>query len=410
MKNIILFSLLASYSALSAGHDNKQFLLEAVKISNQIQAQTKGKSLVEKIVFIEAFAKKLSHNPVALDILMQGLGIEYSFAGLHKKVLVAKDRRPESNNSVLEDLTGYKATYAVSEILKRAETHQIVMINEAHDIAQHRVLTFRILSGLWRQGYRYFAAETLANYAASQIDKGYVTNQMGYYTRETIYAQLVLKAKELGFQIISYDQHKPRKLNTIDERETNAAQTIKEKVFDKDPDAKIIIHVGYAHISEDKWLASKLKNITELDTLTIDQTTRIERSNEKYEHPTYTKAVKDMGLQAPFVFTKGDKSWSSDSKKWDITVFWPRTTYLNGRPEWASLDRENYSISSSDCKNSYPCIVEVFKFNLKDEVPLDRVIISSKEEHKSVFLSQGNNTVITSDSNGNQIAKIIVNN
>lgn len=124
------------------------------------------------------------------------------------------------------------------------------MFNEAHDTAQHRVLTYRMLSGLWKQGYRYFAAETLNSSATSQISKGYVTNDIGHYTNESINANLVLKAKEIGFEIVSYDLHKPSKLNTIDERETNSALTIKEKVSDKDPNVKVIIYVGYSHINE----------------------------------------------------------------------------------------------------------------------------------------------------------------
>ncbi|GAA59777.1 hypothetical protein P20652_1641 [Pseudoalteromonas sp. BSi20652] len=164
---------------------------------------------------------------------MQDLGVKYSFAGLHKKALVAKDSTAESETLALEDLTDYKAKSAESEILKRSQLHQIVMFNEAHDIAQHRVLTYRMLSGLWKQGYRYFAAESLNSSASSQINKGYVTNNIGYYTRESIYANLVLKAKEIGFEIISYDMHKPSKLNTTDERETNSALTIKEKYLIK---------------------------------------------------------------------------------------------------------------------------------------------------------------------------------
>ena len=410
MKRIILFCLLASSSAYSSEHDHEQFLLEAIKIGNKVQEQTKGKSLVEKLPIIENFAKEYTDSPVALDIIMQDLGVKYSFAGLHKKALVAKDSTAESETLTLEDLTDYKAKGAESEILKRSQLHQIVMFNEAHDIAQHRVLTYRMLSGLWKQGYRYFAAESLNSSVSSQINKGYVTNNIGYYTRESIYANLVLKAKEIGFEIISYDLHKASKLNTIDERETNSALTIKEKVFDKDPNAKIIIHVGYSHINEKEWLASKLKNITNLETLTIDQTTRIERSNTEFEHPTYTKAVNEVGLQEPFIFVKGNKTWSSDSNKWDISIFWPRTNYLNGRPKWASLERINYNVSTNDCKNSYPCMVDVFKFNHKDEVPLDRVLISSKNDHKSVFLSRGNNIIVTTDSNGNQINKITIQN
>ena len=410
MKKIILFCLLASNSAFSSERDHENFLLEAIKVGNQVQEKTKGKSLVEKLSIIENFAKEYSDNPVALDIIMQDLGVKYSLAGLHKKALVAKDSTAESETLALEDLTDYKAKSAESEILKRSQLHRIVMFNEAHDIAQHRVLTYRMLSGLWKQGYRYFAAESLNSSASSQLNKGYVTNNIGYYTRESIYANLVLKAKEIGFEIVSYDMHKPSKLNTTDERETNSALTLKEKVFDKDPNAKIIIHVGYSHINEEEWLASKLKSITNLETLTIDQTTRIERSNTEFEHPTYTKAVNEVGLQEPFIFVKGNETWSSDSNKWDISIFWPRTSYLNGRPKWASLNRKSYELASIDCNDLYPCMVDVFKFNHTDEVPFDRVIISSKEELKSVFLSKGNNIVVTSDRNGKQIKKITIQN
>lgn len=406
MKKIIFFFLLVSNSVFSIEQDHEKFLLEAMEINSQINQETKDKSLVEKLLFIESLAEKFAGNPFALHFIMQELSVEYSFAGLHRKALIARDKTAEIENSSIEVLTNYEEKDAVTEILKRAKTHQIVMVNEAHDIAQHRVLTYRILSGLWEQGYRYFAAETLSFSASPQIDQGFITKQVGYYTSEALYANLILRAKELGFEIISYDLHKPSKLNTIDERESDSAQTIKEKVFDKDASAKIVIHVGYSHINEEKWLASKLKSITNLETLTIDQTSRIERSDKKYEHPTYTKTVEDVKLQEPFIFVNGDKIWSSDSKKWDITVFWPRTIYLNERPKWASLDRKTLSLSSNSCKNLYPCMVEVFKFNRADEVPLDRILISSKEEPKIVFLSEGSNIIVTSDSNGEQIQKI----
>ena len=55
-------------------------------------------------------------------------------------------------------------------------------------------------------------------------------------------------------------------------------------------------------------------------------------------------------------------------------------------------------------------MVEVFKFNNKNEVPLDRVLILSKSDHKPVFLSKGDNTIVMTGSNGNQIKKIKVKN
>jgi|AntRauTorckE5430_2_1112549.scaffolds.fasta_scaffold37951_1 type II secretory pathway predicted ATPase ExeA len=49
------------------------------------------------------------------------------------------------------NLKGFKEINAVDEIVKRAKTHQIVIINEAHDIAQYRVLTYRLVDRLWEQ-------------------------------------------------------------------------------------------------------------------------------------------------------------------------------------------------------------------------------------------------------------------
>lgn len=407
MKSVLLsFILFTTYC--SADTDTELFLLEAVKVGKKVQEISQGTSLVEKLPLIEALSKEYAVDSVAFDILMQELSVYYSFAGQYKEVLISNDRSSNENSSTLDDLTQFEVKGAINHILKKSETHQIVMINEAHDRSQHRVLTYRLLDGLWKQGFRYIAAESLNNNASEQIKNDYITNNAGYYTKEAIFANLILKAKKMGFEIISYDNYKARKLNTIEERETNAAQSIKEKVFDKDPKAKILIHVGYSHISEDKWLASKLKKITGLATLTVDQTTRMEQSNELYEHPTYTMAAKNSKLKTPFVFVNNEKVWSSNPNKWDISVFWPRTTYQQGRPSWAALGRSQHNVTASDCKDKFPCMFEVFKSNLADEVPIDRIIVSSSKDKKSVFLSKGDNIIVITGSDGKQITKTTI--
>ncbi|MGX9463469.1 hypothetical protein ACWXWU_19900 [Shewanella sp. A14] len=403
---LLIFILFTTYC--SANTDTELFLLEAVKVGKKVQEISQGTSLVEKLPLIEALSKEYKVDSVAFDILMQELSVYYSFAGQYKEVLISNDRSSSENTSTLDDLTQFEVKDAIHQILKKAETHQIVMINEAHDRSQHRVLTYRLLDGLWKQGFRYIAAESLNNNASKKIKNGYITSKAGYYTQEPIFANLILKAKEMGFQIISYDNYKPRKLNTIEERETNAALSIKEKIFDKNPKAKVLIHVGYAHIREDEWLASKLKAITGLETLTVDQTKRMEKSDELYEHPTYTMAAKKSTLKTPFVFLNNKQVWSSNPNRWDISVFWPRTTYQQGRPDWADLGRLPHSITPSDCKDMFPCMFEVFKINNADEVPIDRIIVSSSKDKKSVFLSKGDNIIVITGSDGKLITKTII--
>ncbi|MET1256180.1 hypothetical protein [Aliikangiella maris] len=418
MNKIILCFLIISMSAysiadekkeLSTKNDYQEVLLEVNKVGAEINKNIQGKNIVEKINYLEMLLDKYADNSLLLDFIKQNISFYYSLAGLHQKVL-ENEYRDWEGKSPPDKLVGYKTKDAVNEILKHAKDHRIVMVNEAHHIAQHRVLTYRLLPKLWEQGYRYFAAEAFGKSAAMELEKGYVSHEVGYYTVESLYANLVLKAKEIGFEIISYDMHKPSKLNTTDERETDSALIIKEKVFDKDPKAKIIIHVGFAHINEETWLASKLKEMTGLETFTIDQTTRTEKINVKYEHSSYTKAVEDTKLKYPFVFVKDDKIWSSGENKSDITAFWPRTIYVDGRPEWASLGRKKYNISSKDCENSYPCIIEVFKFKHKDEVPLDKIVILSPQDNKAVFLSPGKNTLVITNANNKQVEKVVMHN
>ena len=413
MKKLIAYlvcswSLLSSSVVSASDIDVKQFLKEANRIGQTLHKNTQGKSLIEKLLFIEDFAQTHQNNPIATEIIQQGLSVEYSFAGLHQKALMTGDLNAKTNQNAVEDLREFTAKNAVDEILKHSDKHQIVMINEAHDRGQHRVLTYRLLSGLWQQGYRYFAAETLNSNISSDLKEGIVGHNAGYYTREALYAQLVMSAYKMGFEIIAYDNEIEAVLNTTEERETNAAFVINQKVFEKDPNAKIVIHVGYSHINEQSWLASKLKDLTKLETLTVDQTSRMEKSQVQFEHPTYQSVAKINAMNAPVVLTKGQNLWSSEPNNWDVSVIWPRTQYIGGRPSWASLDRKTHRVGDDLCLKQYPCMVEVFRFNKENEVPSDRVIISEKDEGKVVFLNSGKNIIITRDKRGEVISKIKV--
>ena len=63
-----------------------------------------------------------------------------------------------------------------------AEKYQIVMINEAHHVPQHRVFTYRLLEDLWQKGYRYLALEALSENAEHGLDKGYVSEKTGLHS------------------------------------------------------------------------------------------------------------------------------------------------------------------------------------------------------------------------------------
>lgn len=297
MKNsLLLFVFLFSPLVMTS---EDELFINAISILNKMHEELSEKHLLAKIELLKKERDKHIDNPIAVDFISQELSVYYSFLGEHSLALV--DNAPSNYQSVLPK--ALSPIDAVDYISEKASSLQIVMVNEAHNVAQHRVLTYQLLDKLWKHGYRYFAVEALSNEINELLEQGYLKNSIGYYTRETIFANLLLKARTLGFKIISYDQHKSGDQNTIEERETNAALSIQELIFDKDPEAKVIFHVGYSHIDESsKWLASELKKRLKLELLTVDQTRLTEKAKREDESDAYLQAQAKIKTNQPVIF------------------------------------------------------------------------------------------------------------
>ncbi len=205
--------------------------------------------------------------------------------------------------------------------------------------------------------------------------------------------QLILKAQELGFTLISYDYNGS---NSSAERELNAANIIKTKVFNKDPNAKIIIHCGYGHINEDKKLAAKLQNILNIDPLTINQTDVVEKTSSQLESNIYQKLSQKISGIYPVLLVDNNGEWLSlYNDKYDVNVIWPRTEMNNGRPNWAKIGRKSKLLNGSLC-DAFPCVVESYIENSTNaSLPIDRIIFTTQDEQKDIFYNGNLNIRVT---------------
>lgn len=400
------FLLVLIFPAISFSAEDdslKAYLEEINKVAARVNEATHEKTLVQQIDALDNLSQEYLDNYQVYDMFLQQIGTTHSFAGQHHKALIAFDRHRSFNDPIIEAVITLQSKDAIDAILEKSAEHQIVMINEAHHVAQHRVLTYRLLGALWRQGFRYFAAETFIMDAEVLIKGDVLPLGAGYYTQEPTFANLVFHAKSLGFQLVSYDYGSDRSTGTAG-REQIAAQHIREKIFDSDPDAKLVMHVGYGHINEEEWLAHNLKRDLEMDPLTIDQTSISEKSELQYEPETYSWIVENLKFEYPIVLVDGENEiWSSDKNEHDISVIWPRTQYEMGRPDWARLGRDHLVIDTQWCKESFPCTVEVFRLADADEVPLDRVIVAEPEEVAVVFINNGRNVISVTGSDGKEV-------
>jgi hypothetical protein len=91
-------------------------------------------------------------------------------------------------------IDNYEPRSAVDAIASAAETQQVIMINEEHDTPMHRAFTTRLLPILYAKGFRYLAAETIADSDTDLNKRGYPMQKTGFYTTDPVYGDMIRTA------------------------------------------------------------------------------------------------------------------------------------------------------------------------------------------------------------------------
>ena len=224
----------------------------------------------------------------------------------------------------------------IGAIVETAKSHPIVIVNEAHNRASHRVLTLRLAKALKKEGFNIFAAETFGapprqyeSYQEALYRRGYALKKDGYYSDEPVFGQAVRDILELGYRPVFYEienspANVPRK-DRIALREETQANNLIERTIEKYPNEKILIHVGFSHGKElpdhagNVWMAMRIKEKTGIDPLTISQTAC--EGGAIGQGSARLKVLKNpSGLHT--------------GEGYDMLVMHPPVQYENGRGTW----------------------------------------------------------------------------
>lgn len=276
---------------------------------------------------------------------------------------------------------GWHALPALSYIPARAKAYRAVFLNEAHNIALTRTLTVRLLKPLRAEGFNVFAVETLyASDIAALNKRGYPTAASGFYTREPIYAEMVRTALKLGYKVVAYEAD-PSHIG--DAREAQQAENL-WKILKDDPNAKIVVNAGYAHIQKvGKFLGaqSMAEHFIEdsgIIPLSVEQTILIPHMDRSMDHPDYDAIISALHPAQPIVFVNKDGTPWSLRPGYDISVIFPEEQFVHGRPTWAGLwgARVPFTVSGDICANHYPCMVAArYADEGDDAIPADRMVL-----------------------------------
>ena len=310
--------------------------------------------------------------------------------------------------------TGYKSESALKVIEREARKTSIVIYGEEHHLPQTRSLYEALLLALWRQGYRYLAAETFADKVMRQ-DFRYPDYQSGYYLLDPIFAYAVRVAKDLGYKLVAYDTTERGPVGDASFRDRTQAEHIKQLTFDLDPQAKVLILAGRGHASEqaaqDGWtpMASVLKRLTGINPFTAYAPTMSQRLTPEEEDPLYRFATSRGLVKQPAIFVNRGEGRLLGSDSFDAHIFWPRITVVDGRPDWISqtLNRRRVRIPDRLLKGSGLRLVQAFKEGEPASViPIDQVVINDTKERKVLMLPVGRYWLRTIDADSTVIDKV----
>ena len=325
---------------------------------------------------------------------------EYSFIEEYQKALWAADQvmggYPTISNEEKAYFLSFQPVNAHKYILERADNEKIIMINEAHHQPMHRTFTTSLLEGLYEKGYRYLGLEAMYDSDSMLNERGYPVLGSGFYTQEPQFGSMVRKALELGFHVFPYEADLSKGISGK-EREIQQARNI-QKVIDANPEGKFVIHAGFDHINEDevpgweKAMAGRVKEYTGIDPFTINQVILTEHFLREKENP-YFRMVDTLKQASVFVNKDGALfNGPEDSNQYDVRLFHPRTTYINGRPHWMLMGEERiaYMIDKEKVDIEYPVIIKAYlPKESANAVPIDVVEIEEFSDQKALILPKG---------------------
>lgn len=410
---VFLAALLTCASALAQTFDRSE-----LKLLDTIEHEPN--TLARYQYLTQELSKLSSDNRV---LAMQFLSFSQDELGLYDQAVFSfplRDRLPRG--LTLPDPADWKAANAVDVITSLAAQRRIVMINEAHHDAHTRLLTLELLPKLRALGFNYFAAEALSENDPGLARRGYPVSKSGTeYLRDPMYGDIVREAIRLGYIIVPYDN-----ALTGQARENAQAQALYQKVFARDPHARLFVHAGYAHIDKAKGrlgelrpMAMQLEALTGIKPLSIDQTDFLETGLDSGDD--YHQFVRTFPSREPEVLLnrRTGLPWSDRPKAYDLNVILPPSLNIQAfgvyrygfrndsvvaglpqvndsnemqRANWLTLDgqRRPFPISAALCRNSIPCVIDAYYPDEPDDaITADRYAFMGSREASHLYLRPG---------------------
>ena len=369
-------ALLVALAALAGGLHAQDLVapqVELVVAGPPISAEATGQAFVYE-------------DPHQIDPKREPLSQAYSMLG-REDLAAQSDNEYAPSPCALDAQTVTSEAEVIARIVDEALRHRVVIINESHTVTQHRDFSRKVIAALRPLGFTVLAAETFANNVEAGQDPvdlhaglPYLTQNLGWYSREPVFGAMLREAKRLGYRFAAYEQvYDPDRVRPADDgdwridirdRETEQAQNLAAILNAMAPEEKLIVHVGYSHAREaavvdedgwdDAWMAARLKRDHGIDPLTIAQT-----------------ICRGSGDSLRLAAAPPSKVGF-----FDLLIDHPIAPFVHGRPAWRFAQGEQPVPVPPDLRPTEESwVIEVFPEGEPfDAVPVDRILVAPGED------------------------------
>ena len=279
---------------------------------------------------------------------------------------------------------------ALPAIVAGARKTSIVILNEAHHSPRDRLFGLEVARALRPLGYDLLAAETFDNNSSAverMARERFPRRSTGAYLKEPVFADFVRQALALGYTPLAYEQTgEQRRAGEpgIPGREEAEADNL-AAIVRAHPDRKILIYVGFHHVTEApidegseriEWMAARLKKKVGIDPLTIEQTELAEDATSHLGREAWALAAPRLKRTSILRLDGRPLAFGPYAQAVDLQVLHPATRLRDGRPEWlAALGRSPRAVPAALLPKHGRRLIQAFLASEpEDAVPLDQVI------------------------------------
>lgn len=300
------------------------------------------------------------------------------------------------------DLRAADAVAAIPEIVRRAKETSIVILDENHLDPRGRAFGLEVARALRPLGYTVLAAEALkrdvedaASFSrmAKLAADGYPRQASGYYLDDPVFADFIRQSLALGYRPVAYEStrtdYAKDPLEAQGQREQDQADNLIRRALKQYPGAKILVYVGEHHIAERPiaaeggkvaMMAERLKRVTGIDPLTIDQAGLSSLPMNRPDADLYAIAAPKAQGQSMVLMRHGQPLVVGLlAGSVDLQVVHPPTVQAGGRPDWLTImQRKPAPVPQELLPASGMRLVQAFVAGEEeDAIPIDQVLVSA---------------------------------